>query len=232
MIEIKICGITNEEDALFAAESGVDALGFIFYRKSPRYIAPEQAKEIIAKIPQGIATVGVFVNESVEVVKEIIASCHLTLVQFHGDESRGYCRQFPPASIIKAFSPRREDDLDRINGYPAGAVLVDTYEPGRYGGTGRTSNWTLAAAIATMHPLILSGGLREDNICDAINAVSPRAVDINSGVEASPGKKDRRKVREIIKIVRGMDHDFHKSDQTRLLFRDNIKDVIQNVTRR
>ncbi len=201
MTEIKICGITNLEDACFAAECGVDALGFNFYEKSPRYVRPECAREIIEKIPDGIAKVGVFVNNDVLGIKETVEFCGLDLVQLHGDESPEYCRQFPSNLLIKAISPRDEGDLRRAKSYPVRALLVDAYDPLRYGGTGKRSDWRLAVRVKETHPLIIAGGLNPDTICEAIEAVRPHAVDINSGVESSPGRKDPQKVRTIIEIV-------------------------------
>jgi len=200
--EIKICGITNLEDAFLAAECGADALGFIFYLRSPRYVAPERAKKILEKLPDRIAKVGVFVNQELQEVKKTVEFSGLDLVQLHGDESPEYCRQFPSSLLIKAFSPRRESDLRRLRHYPVGAILVDTYDPMCYGGTGKRSNWRLAVKVKETHSLILAGGLNLGNIREAIEIVSPDAVDINSGVESSPGRKDHEKVRAIIEIVR------------------------------
>ncbi|UCD70864.1 MAG: phosphoribosylanthranilate isomerase [Syntrophobacterales bacterium] len=205
MTEIKICGITTMEDASFTAECGVDALGFIFYARSPRYVAPERAREIIESIPDGITNVGVFVNHDALEVKKIVEFCGLDLVQLHGDESPEYCRQFPASLLIKAFSPRREAHLRKLSSYPVRAILVDAYNPCRYGGTGKRSDWRLAAMVKQTHPLILSGGLNGDNIRQAIEIVSPHAVDINSGVESCPGRKDPEKVSAIIDIVRRID---------------------------
>lgn len=202
MTEIKICGITNLEDAFLAAECGADALGFIFYLRSPRYVAPERAKKILEKLPDRIAKVGVFVNQELQEVKKTVEFSGLDLVQLHGDESPEYCRQFPSSLLIKAFSPRRESDLRRLRHYPVGAILVDTYDPMCYGGTGKRSNWRLAVKVKETHSLILAGGLNLGNIREAIEIVSPDAVDINSGVESSPGRKDHEKVRAIIEIVR------------------------------
>lgn len=205
MTEIKICGITNREDAFAAVDSGVDALGFIFYRKSPRYVSPEKAKDIIEGLPPAVTKVGVFVNQTVSEVKTIFDFCHLNLLQLHGNETPGYCSDFPAPFLIKAIAPKPGDDFGILLHYPVKAFLVDTYDPKRYGGTGKTSNWELAATLsATLH-LILSGGLRKDNIRAAITAVSPMAVDINSGVEVSPGKKDHQKIREIVDIIRQTD---------------------------
>jgi phosphoribosylanthranilate isomerase len=205
MTEIKICGITNLEDASFAAKCGADALGFIFYSKSPRYVEPETAKEIIEKIPDGITKVGVFVNYGASAVKQIVEFCGLDMVQLHGDESPEYCRQFPSSLLIKAFRPREEDDLRKLGNYTVRAILVDAYDPLRYGGAGKRSDWRLAVKVKETYLLILAGGLHVDNIGEAIEIVSPHAVDINSGVEISPGKKDHQKVSTIIEIVHRMD---------------------------
>jgi phosphoribosylanthranilate isomerase len=205
MTEIKICGITNLEDASYAAECGADALGFNFYARSPRYVAPERAREIIEKIPDGITTVGVFVNYDPREVKKTVEFCGLELIQLHGDESREYCRQFPSSLLIKAFSPRNDGDLRKVSSYPVRAILIDAYDRSRYGGTGRRSDWRLAVRVKETHLLIIAGGLNLDNIREAIEIVSPHAVDVNSGVESSPGRKDPQKVRAIIEVVRGID---------------------------
>lgn len=205
MTEIKICGITNLEDASYAAECGADALGFNFYAQSPRYVSPEDAKEIIEKIPDGITTVGVFVNHDALEVKKTVEFCGLDLIQLHGDESPEYCRRFPSSLLIKAFSPRDEDDLQKVSSYPVRAILVDAYDPSRYGGTGKRSDWRLAVRVKETHPLIIAGGLNPNNIREAIAIVSPHAVDVNSGVESLPGRKDPQKVRAIIEVVHGID---------------------------
>ncbi|MDD5722829.1 MAG: phosphoribosylanthranilate isomerase [Syntrophales bacterium] len=202
MTGIKICGITDLDDALVAAEAGADALGFIFYPKSLRYVSPERAKEIIAGLPSGIAKVGVFVNDEPERVAKITESCGLDLLQLHGDETPEYCRLFPAPMVIKAFSLRTAGDLGRLADYPVRAILVDAFVPGLYGGTGKMSNWELAKSLKQTCALILSGGLNSENIQDAIVSVSPHAVDINSGVESSPGRKDHEKIRRIIEIIR------------------------------
>jgi len=202
LIKIKICGITNLEDALNAANCGSDALGFIFYQKSPRYVAPEVAREIIEKLPPEIKKVGVFVNQAADTVRELLEFCGLDMIQLHGDESPDYCRQFPASTLIKAFSLRSANDLLKLKSYSVKAILVDTYDPERYGGTGKKANWELAVTVKETHPLILSGGLNAANIRQAIEIVSPYAVDINSGAEISPGKKDPELVRKIIEIVR------------------------------
>ena len=205
MASVKICGITNVRDAYRAAEYGADALGFIFYPKSRRSIAPEKAKEIIQKIPGSIGRVGVFVNEEIGTVKKIVGFCGLHMIQLHGDESPRYCAQFPMSSLIKAVSSWAEGEIQRLENYAVRAILVDARDPGRYGGTGKNSDWALAMKVKKVHPLILAGGLNTDNIRRAIETVRPHAVDINSGVETSPGKKDPDKIREIMEIIRAAD---------------------------
>jgi phosphoribosylanthranilate isomerase len=200
-MEIKICGITNLEDATNACSYGADALGFIFYKKSPRYITPEAARHITVTLPRDIARVGVFVNHDIQAVKDIYENCGLNFIQLQGDESPDYCRQLSEFILIKAFAPRNEDDIDVLKDYPVKAILLDSREYGLYGGTGKKSNWEMAARIKEAHPLILAGGLNPDNILEAIEKVIPNAVDVNSGVEVSPQKKDSEKMKIIISVV-------------------------------
>lgn len=207
MISVKICGITNMGDAYWATEFGAAALGFIFYPKSLRYIAPEDARKIIEKIPGSIGRVGVFVNQEIQAVKEVVSFCGLGLIQLHGDESPEYCAQFPRSSLIKAISDRAERKIQEIGNYPVRAILVDSREPGCYGGTGKNADWALALKVKKIHPIILAGGLNKENIRSAIETVGPHAVDINSGVETLPGKKNPQKIREIMEIIRATDKD-------------------------
>jgi phosphoribosylanthranilate isomerase len=200
-MEIKICGITNLDDAINACTCGADALGFIFYEKSPRYVSPETAKHIIKRLPGDAVFVGVFVNHDMETVKDIYEFCGLDMIQFHGDESPEYCRQFMKHTLIKALSPRSEEDIVIIKDYSVKTIIIDSRNSGLYGGTGKKSNWQLAALVKDNCPLILSGGLNPDNIMDAIKTVAPQAVDVNSGVEVAPGKKDPQKVKLIIDMV-------------------------------
>ena len=149
--EIKICGITRLEDALCAVTCGADAVGFIFHKESPRYIAPEQAKAIIAQLPGEVAKVGVFVNRKTEEVERIVEGCGLDLIQLHGDESPAYCRLFPPERVIKAVSPRSPEEVRALDVYEVRALLVDARDAGRYGGTGKRADWKLAASIGKKH---------------------------------------------------------------------------------
>jgi phosphoribosylanthranilate isomerase len=203
MTEIKICGITRLEDALCAAECGADAVGFILHPASPRYVTPGRVKAIIAELPAGIVTVGVFVNRPADEVERMAEACRLDLIQLHGDESPAYCRLFPPGRIIKAVSPRTSEELGRLADYEVLAFLVDARDAGRYGGTGKRADWELAAKLGETHPLILAGGLDEGNIAEALAAVAPAAVDINSGCESGPGIKDHALMRQIVGTIRG-----------------------------
>ncbi|MBU4129002.1 phosphoribosylanthranilate isomerase [bacterium] len=224
-IWIKICGITNIEDALKAVELGVDALGFVFYEKSPRKITKEKAKEIIDKIQmpvspgilgkagtitnnqdtitkQRVVKVGVFVDELEEKVNEIASYCNFDILQFHGDETPDYCKKFPQ-KIIKAFRIKDKESLANIPKYEVDYYLLDAYSKAMPGGTGRTFNWDLAREAKKFgKPIILSGGLNPENIVEAIERVSPFGVDVSSGVELSPGKKDHKRLKEFITKVR------------------------------
>jgi|SRR3989339_716461 len=202
MTEIKICGITNSEDALCAAALGVNAVGFIFNVTSLRYVLPRKAKEIINMLPSGIARVGVFVNGEEDEVKKTADICGLDVIQLHGDESPEYCRRFPPEYIVKAVFLNSPDDITCLDNYNVRAFLADSRHDGRYGGTGRKADWALAALAAEKYPLILAGGLNEGNIAAALTTVMPGAVDINSGIEIAPGIKDYERMRRIIAIVK------------------------------
>ena len=201
MVQIKICGSTNIEDALASASVGADALGFVFHPPSPRYVTPGKAREIIAGLPSSICTVGVFVNLAAAEVLQIAELCGLDLIQLHGAETAEYCRRFPRERVIKALSFRSEEDFAVMAGYPVRAFLVDAHDPVRFGGTGKTCDWNLARKAAARHPLVLAGGLGTENILAALEAVHPLAVDISSGVETAPGKKDHEKIRSVIASV-------------------------------
>jgi phosphoribosylanthranilate isomerase len=203
--QVKICGITNEEDALFAADCSAVALGFIFYPPSPRYIKPADARIIISVLPKQLVKVGVFVNEKAQEIKRVMEYCGLDMIQLHGDESMEFCRDFPASRIIKAVELINEDDLNLAFDYDVAALLVDSHHAGLYGGTGRKANWDLACRIKNKKPLILSGGLNEKNIAEALKVVAPAALDINSGVESEPGKKDHAKLAQIFDIIRAVD---------------------------
>ena len=199
MTRVKICGITSLEDALAAVDAGADALGFVFFKESPRHIFPEEAARIIAQLPPFIQTVGLFVNENIAAVKETADLCRLDLLQLHGDETPEQCHQLEHR-VIKAFRIKDLNSLDPIVDYRVSGFLLDAYSPSAYGGTGMVFNWEIAAEAMKRHNrIILAGGLTPENVADAIRSVRPYAVDVSSGVETSPGKKDHQKVREFIR---------------------------------
>lgn len=202
MVRIKICGITNLEDALLAAELGAHALGFIFFAKSPRNVAPEAAREIIRQLPPFVVSVGVFVNEEAAVVQELAARVGLDWVQLHGTEPPEYCRSLG-RRVMKAFRIKDENSLKELAAYRGAvqALLLDTYKKGQTGGTGETFDWELARQARDYGPIVLAGGLTADNVAQAIDAARPQAVDVASGVEAAPGKKDPEKLRAFFRAV-------------------------------
>ena len=199
MTKVKICGITNPEDALTAVEAGADALGFVFYKESPRHIFPEEAARIISLLPPFVQAVGLFVNEDPEIVNQVSRQCRLGLVQLHGDETPDYCRQIDQR-VIKAFRIRTLTCLDPVADFRLSGCLLDAYSPSFYGGTGTSFNWEIAQeAVQRGHKIVLAGGLTPDNVAEAIRQVRPYAVDVSSGVESAPGRKDTDKVRQFIR---------------------------------
>lgn len=202
MIRIKICGITNLEDALLAAGLGANALGFIFYAKSPRSVAPEAAREIIRQLPPFIVSIGVFVNEEAATVRDLAARVGLDWIQPHGSESPEYCRSLG-RRVMKAFRIQDENSLKDLEAFRGSvqAFLLDTYKKGQVGGTGETFDWELARKAQSYGPIVLAGGLSAANVAQAIAAARPQAVDVASGVEAAPGKKDPEKLRAFFKAV-------------------------------
>jgi len=201
MTRVKICGITRLEDALLAQESGADALGFIFYSKSKRYIDPEKAADIISRLNPFIMKVGVFVNENVSGINNISDQCGLTHVQLHGGESPNIVSRIN-RSIIKAinFSQNLVSDIALWQGRD---ILIDSGSKEIPGGTGKTLPWEALQALKLQHPFILAGGLSPDNIEKALAMLSPAAVDISSGVESAPGIKDPELVKQFIEKVKG-----------------------------
>jgi len=200
MVKVKVCGITNVRDAVYAADCGADALGFVFAR-SPRQVDALQVQEIVKNLPPYVTKVGVFSNEDPEKVHSIMAACSLDVAQLHGTETPEYCSRFFPR-VVKAFRIKGPESLAALKSYRVGAYLLDSYVEGRDGGTGTTFNWSLARDASASGPVILGGGLHPGNVWLAITMVQPYAVDVCSGVEASPGKKDPAKVRDFIQAVR------------------------------
>jgi phosphoribosylanthranilate isomerase len=200
-IKVKICGMTQLKDALFAVEQGADAVGFIFYKKSPRAVTMKTVRDIIAKLPPLVDTVGVFVNESAERVNKIADYCGLDLVQLHGEESPAFCRKIH-RRVIKAFRVKDLQSTKQLEKYPVSGFLLDTFSDNMHGGTGKTFDWNLALPAKKMGPVILAGGLTPRNIRQAVRQVRPYGVDVCSGVEKSPGIKDLEKVRAFLKNIR------------------------------
>lgn len=201
-IRIKICGITRTEDAKTAAHLGVDALGFIFVKKSPRYIEAQSAAEIVRELPPFVSRVGVFVDETIEKIVEICRIANIDTVQLHGSESPEFCAKVP-LPVVKAISVNDETDISIIDTYAVSGILLDTWSTGMSGGTGKAFDWNIAkkACLRNEH-IILAGGLGPSNLEDALSAVQPYGVDINSGVEIKPGIKNPHKIREVIRLVR------------------------------
>ena len=199
---VKICGMTNRADALQAAEAGADAVGFIFYRQSPRSVSIETAAPIAKALPAFIVKVGVFVDAEEELVYRAIAECQLNLLQFHGNETPEYCRQFGLMSM-KAFRMRDTKSLQDLPAYPTDAWLLDAHAADKLGGSGERFNWDLAVEAQKFgRPIFLAGGLVPENVGEAISRVHPYGVDVSSGVEAAPGKKDPAKVRAFIQAAK------------------------------
>ena len=204
MTLIKICGITNLDDAHAAVAAGADALGFNFYTPSPRYITPASAREIINTLPDSIVTVGVFVNEgSPDAVRAIADQAGVKAVQLHGDESPDYCRALN--SVIKTFAVSENFDIDQIRAYEVDAIMLDTKDNRLRGGTGRVFDWSIAQQVSQLFPKIfLAGGLSPENVCEAIAMVHPYAVDTCSAVEERPGIKNHARMRVFISNVRSV----------------------------
>jgi len=204
MTKIKICGITNIEDALLAAGLGADALGFIFYKDSKRYISSEDALSIKSQLPPFISTVGVFVNQDIEELKTVKEEVGFDVYQLHGEESPNYCKKLG-VNIIKAIRMKNKPkDID-LESYPVNAFLFDTYSSSEYGGTGESFDWQLLKDIGHSKKIILSGGLTPQNVAGAIEIVKPYAVDVSTGVEEYPGKKNPVKLQQFISMVRNGD---------------------------
>lgn len=199
---VKICGITNPADALAASEAGADAVGLMFYEPSPRNVSLSAAAEIARQLPPFIMKVGVFVNAPEETVLRAIGECGLNLLQFHGEETPEYCQLFP-IMTVKAFRIRDAESLKALPDYKTDAWLLDAYVPDKQGGTGATFNWDLAIEAQKLgRPIFLAGGLTAENVGEAVRKVRPYAVDVSSGVEASPGRKDHQKVRAFVKAAK------------------------------
>lgn len=199
MTKVKICGIRNEEDALYCVRAGADAIGLVF-ADSPRKIDIDTARRISVSLPPFINRIGVFVDAEKELVERVARYCCLTSLQFHGSEGAEYCRSFA-LPVLKAVRVRGAADLDGLDSFPASAIVLDTYHPKLAGGTGLTFDWTLAQRLLP-RPVVLAGGLHAGNVADAVRTVRPYAVDVSGGVETD-GRKDREKIKAFIEAVRG-----------------------------
>lgn len=203
--KIKICGITNQEDAETAVHEGADALGFVFYSQSPRYVEPAVAKQIIRRLPPFVLAVGVFVNQDLDTVRGLFDDCGLALAQLHGDESPDFCDSLkrPVLRALRLRDRRSFLALAEFRGrMGVRGFVVDAFAERVYGGTGHTTDWSLAGEVAKCVPILLAGGLTPENVQEAIRQVQPYGVDVSSGVEQSPGRKDSAKMRAFIQSVR------------------------------
>jgi len=198
---VKICGITNLDDARHATACGADAVGFVFYPGSPRFINPDQARRIIAELPPLVTTVGLFVNEPPARIREMVDFCGLNTVQLHGDEEPDQCC-YPPCRVIKALRLRDDMQSSLFAAYKVSALLLDAFVPYQFGGTGHRCDWAQAAAVASQHRVILAGGLNPENVAEAVRQVHPYGVDVSSGVEEKPGQKDPEKVARFIRMAK------------------------------
>lgn len=204
MVRVKICGITNPKDALSAVDAGADALGFVFYKESPRYITPEKARAIITKIPSFTTAIGVFANESQHQVEEIVSLTGIDVIQLHGDETPDMCQY--SRRVVKAIRVKTLQSLEPLKQYRDNvtAFLLDTYTPERLGGTGQIFNWDIAVEAKQFGTIILAGGLTPHNIANAVERVKPYGVDVSSGVEAKKGKKDHNKMKLFIERAKSV----------------------------
>ena len=202
-VRVKICGITSIDDAQAAVEAGADALGFMFYEPSPRYLTPEEAGAIIRELPAHVARGGVFVDTDEATIRNTATTAGLDTLQFHGNESPDFCTQFK-LRTIKAFRVKDGESLGQLAGYGTDAWLLDSYVQGVPGGTGERFNWDLAVEAKRLgRPILLAGGLTPDNAGEAVDQVAPFGLDVSSGVEAAPGRKDAAKMATLIASAKG-----------------------------
>jgi phosphoribosylanthranilate isomerase len=201
IVKVKICGLTNYEDAVAALDIGADLLGFNFYQKSPRFIPPDKARQIISKLPAFVDIAGVFVNESIERIHEIHRVCRLDWVQLHGDEDKDFCGQFRfhSVKVMKAIRVKDQEDIRKADDFFTDAILLDAFDPEKYGGTGLTFDWNVIGHINKR--VFLAGGINPDNAAEAAE-LGVYGIDVCSGIEAEPGKKDHKKMKQLFENIR------------------------------
>ena len=200
-VKVKICGMTNLKDVKVAVDGGVDAVGFIFYKKSPRSVTMQAVRKIVLELPPFVDSVGVFVNETAEQINKIADRCNLDRVQLHGDESPAFCKKIR-RRVIKAIRVKDIQSLKKLSDYPVSSFLLDTFSEDQYGGTGKVFDWNLAYPAKKYGPIILAGGLTPINVYQAIQMIQPYGVDVCSGVESQPGIKDHKKMKAFLKNVK------------------------------
>ena len=196
-VKVKVCGMTSLKDALVAVEGGADAVGFIFYKKSPRSVTMKTVREIVLELPPFVDTVGVFVDETAEQINKIADYCNLDIIQLHGDESPTYCKKIR-RKVIKAFRIKDMQSVKKISNFQVSGFLLDTFSEKLHGGTGKVFDWNLALPAKKFGPVIMAGGLTPNNVQQAVRQIRPYGVDVCSGVESEPGIKDHKKVRAFL----------------------------------
>ena len=196
-VKVKVCGMTSLKDALVAVEGGADAVGFIFYKKSPRSVTMKTVREIVLELPPFVDTVGVFVDETAEQINKIADYCNLDIIQLHGDESPTYCKKIR-RKVIKAFRIKDMQSVKKLSSFQVSGFLLDTFSENLHGGTGKVFDWNLALPAKKFGPVIMAGGLTPNNVQQAVRQIRPYGVDVCSGVESEPGIKDHKKVRAFL----------------------------------
>ncbi len=210
-MKVKVCGITSYDDAAMVLNQGVDALGFNFFPRSPRYISPDDARSIIRRIPPFVVTVGLFVNVArQDQVSEMARIAGVQVLQLHGDETPEYCSGLVDWPLIKALRIGKSEIPENLEEYPVRGFLLDVKDDTLFGGTGKSFDWDIAKGIRRIRPIILAGGLRPDNVREAIRIVEPYGVDVCSGVESAPGKKDAGRLIEFMNEVRNANHSLQR----------------------
>ena len=203
--KVKICGITNLDDALAAVEAGADAVGFVFFHASPRRVTSDVVKRIVAQLPPFVLPVGVFVNEDIKIVRDLMDDCGLAIAQLHGEEAAAYC-DLLGRPVLKAIRLKDRGSLLALAEYAGRSrvrgFVLDAFSAVSYGGTGQVTDWSLAAEAARTVPVVLAGGLTPANVAEAVQKVKPYGVDVSSGVESRPGRKDHEKIRAFIKAAK------------------------------